>query len=46
MAIVWTLNVSDAGIRRAFSIEDRIWDGRRTSVSAEATFGSETHLML
>jgi len=34
MAVVWTLNVSDGGTRRPFSIEDRIWDGQRTSVSA------------
>src|SRR5271163_3961477 len=34
MAVVWTLNVSDAGTRRASSIEDRIWDGLRMSVSA------------
>jgi hypothetical protein len=34
MAVVWTLNVSDAGTRRASSIEDRIWDGVRMSVSA------------
>jgi hypothetical protein len=32
----WQLfgNVPDAGTRRVFSIEDRIWDGLRTSVSA------------
>jgi hypothetical protein len=34
MTVVWTSNVPDAGTRRAFSIEDRIWDGQRTSVSA------------
>src|SRR6266571_6061252 len=34
MAVVWTFNVPDAGTRRVFSIEDRIWDGQRTSVSA------------
>jgi len=34
MAVVWTFNVPDAGTRRAFSIEDRIWDGQRTSISA------------
>jgi hypothetical protein len=34
MAVVWTLNVSDAETRRASSIEDRIWDGLRMSVSA------------
>jgi len=34
MAVVWTLNVSDAGTRRASSIEDGIWDGLRMSVSA------------
>ena len=33
MAVVWTLNVSDAGTRRASSMEDRIWDGLRMSVS-------------
>src|SRR5207248_1076374 len=31
MAVVWTFNVPDAGTRRVFSIEDRIWDGHRTS---------------
>jgi hypothetical protein len=35
IAVVWTLNVPDAGTRRVFSIEDRIWDGQRTSVSAK-----------
>jgi len=34
MAVVWTFNVPNAGTRRVFSIEDRIWDGQRTSVSA------------
>jgi hypothetical protein len=34
MAVVWTLNVSDAGTRGAFSIEDSIWDGQKASVSA------------
>jgi hypothetical protein len=34
MAVVWTFNVPDAGTRRVFSIEDRIWDGQRMSVSA------------
>jgi hypothetical protein len=34
MADVWAFNVPDAGTRRVFSIEDIIWDGRRTSVSA------------
>jgi hypothetical protein len=34
MAVVWTFNVPDVGTRRMFSIEDRIWDGQRTSVSA------------
>ena len=34
MAVVWTLNVSDARTRCAFSTEDRIWHGQRTSVSA------------
>ncbi len=34
MTVVWTSNVPDAGTRLAFSIEDRIWDGQRTSVSA------------
>jgi hypothetical protein len=34
MAVVWTFNVPDARTRRVFSIEDRIWDGQRTSVSA------------
>jgi hypothetical protein len=34
MAVVGTLNVSDAGTRRAPSIEDRIRDGLRMSVSA------------
>jgi hypothetical protein len=34
MAVVWTFNVPDAGTRRVFSIEDRIWDGQRTLVSA------------
>ncbi len=34
MAVVWTLNVLDAGTCRAFLIEHRIWDGQRTSVSA------------
>jgi hypothetical protein len=34
MAVVWTSNVPDAGTRRVFSIEDRIWDGQRSSVSA------------
>jgi hypothetical protein len=33
MAVVWTCNVPDAG-NRVFSIEDRIWDGQRTSISA------------
>jgi hypothetical protein len=33
MAVVWTLNVPDAGTGRVFSIEDRIWDRQRTSVS-------------
>ncbi len=42
MAVVWTLNVADAGTGRAFSIEDTIWDGQRTSVSATVgrTFGA------
>jgi hypothetical protein len=30
MADVWTLNVSRAGTHRAFSIEDKIWDGEGT----------------
>ena len=34
MAVVWTFNVPHSGTRRVFSIEDRIWDGQRTSVSA------------
>jgi hypothetical protein len=34
MAVVWTFNVPDAGTRRVFSIEDGIWDGQMTSVSA------------
>jgi len=34
MAVVWTFNAPDAGTRRVFSIEDRIWDGQMTSVSA------------
>jgi hypothetical protein len=34
MAVVRSLNVSDAGTRRASSIEDWIWDGLRMSVSA------------
>jgi hypothetical protein len=34
MAVVWTFNVPDVGTRRVFSIEDRIWDGQRMSVSA------------
>lgn len=34
MAVVWTLNVPDTGTGRVFSIEDRIWDGQRTSASA------------
>ncbi len=34
MAVVWTFNVPDAGSRRVFSIEDRIWDCQRTSGSA------------
>jgi hypothetical protein len=34
MAVVWTFNVPDAGTRRVSSIEDRIWDGQRTLVSA------------
>ena len=33
MAVVWTFNVPNAGTRRVFSIEDRIWDGQMTSVS-------------
>src|SRR4029077_3442736 len=33
MAVVWILNVSDAGTHRAFSIEDRIWDRQNASVS-------------
>ena len=36
MAVVWTLSVPDTGTGRLFSIEDRIWDGQRTSVSATA----------
>jgi len=34
MAVVSTFSVPNAGTRRVFSIEDRIWDGQRTSVSA------------
>ena len=34
MAVVWTLNLSGAEIRRASSIEDKTWDGEGTSVSA------------
>jgi hypothetical protein len=34
MAIVWTLKASSAVARRAPSIEDKIWDGEGTSVSA------------
>jgi hypothetical protein len=34
MAVVWTLNAPSAGARRAPSIEDKIWDGEGTSVSA------------
>jgi hypothetical protein len=34
MAVVRTLNVSDAGTRRAASVEGSIWDGLRMSVSA------------
>jgi hypothetical protein len=34
MALVWALNVSDAGAGRMFSIEDMVWDSQRTSVSA------------
>ena len=34
MAVVWTLNVSNVGARRASWIEDRISDGQRTSGSA------------
>ena len=34
MAVVWTFNVANAGTSRVFSIEDRIWDGQRTLVSA------------
>jgi hypothetical protein len=34
MAVVWTLNASSAGARRAPSIEGKIWDGEGTSVSA------------
>src|SRR5262249_16261256 len=33
MAVVLTLNVPDAATGRVFSIEDRIWDRQRTSVS-------------
>jgi len=34
MAVVGTLDVSGAGIRRLSSIEDKIWNGEGTSVSA------------
>jgi hypothetical protein len=34
MSVVWTLNASSAGARHAPSIEDKIWDGEGTSVSA------------
>ena len=34
MAVVWTLNPSGAEIRRVSSIEDNIWRGEETSVSA------------
>ena len=33
MAVVWTLNVPDAGTGRVFSIEDRIWDHQGIPVS-------------
>jgi len=34
MAVVWTFDVPDAGTRRVFSTEDKIWDGQTTTVSA------------
>ena len=34
MAVIGALNVSRAEIRRPSSIEDKIWDGEGTSVSA------------
>ena len=33
MAVVWTFNVPDAGTGRVFSIEDRVWNRQRRSVS-------------
>jgi len=33
MAVVLSLNVPDAATSRVFSIEDRIWERQRTSVS-------------
>jgi hypothetical protein len=30
----WALNVPDAEAGRMFSIEDKLWDGQKTSVSA------------
>ena|SRR5713226_6137461 len=34
MALAWSLNVSEAGAGRMFSIEDMVWDSQRTSVTA------------
>src|SRR4051812_25604904 len=34
MAVVWTFDVPDAGTRRVFSTEDKVWDGQTTSVTA------------
>jgi hypothetical protein len=40
MAVVWTFNVPNAGTRRVFSIEDRIWDGTSVSATVGGTLGT------